>query len=246
MSLRTTCILGTLFLFLASTSPVVAQWVPVSEKKGFGQSLDATDGTVFVGDPDNTYRPGRVSVYERGSNGGWQHRTFLKAKDAQLDDRFGSSLDAEGGTLAVGAPAAGSVYVFRRRGSDGGWTQVGHVAPADSTLGFGRSVEVSGGRLFVSASKPTPGNAGDKKKKEKAGVVYVFKPQNESDWRKVATLQHAELSVGGDFGATLLGRKDQLVVGAPEHEEGALAVYSFQDGEWVPTQTLTAENAAEG
>lgn len=251
--MRKTFLVGFALLFIVWTRPTVAQWVPVSEKEGFGQSVGASGNTVFVGDPDNTYRPGRVFVYEEGEPGAWSHRTYLQAKDGQLDDRFGSALDVDDGTLAVGAPAVNAVYVFQQQGADGVWTQVDQVEPSKGPSDFGRSVEIDGNRLFVAASTPSP-SAEERSEEESdegsAGVVYVFEGQGGTDWQQNTVLENDELAADNGFGAALLARGDQLVVGAPRHQSGAVTFYRRNDTGWTKTQTLTvsalAENAGFG
>jgi len=135
-------------LVILWSSPAVAQWIPVAEKKGFGQHLDATSDAVFVGHPAKTYTPGQVFVFTENQQGAWAQRDVLEAGDGTVDDRFGAAVAATDETLVVGAPATNAVYVFEPR-SDGSWTQTDRVVSADSTVSFGSQVALT-------EDRPTP------------------------------------------------------------------------------------------
>ena len=63
---------------------------------------------------------GAVYIYHR-SETLWKQAAYIKASNANAEDRFGVSVDLSGDTLAVGAPEAwaarGSAYIFRNRGA---------------------------------------------------------------------------------------------------------------------------------
>ena len=231
--MRKALLLGCALILVAWSHPAAAQWVPVAEKKGFGQSLDATDSAVFVGDPENTYMPGQVVVYAPESNGSWSQRAVLEAQDGALDDRFGTALDAADGTLAVGAPAANAVYLFRPQDEAATWTQAARVAPSDNTAEFGTSVALAGNHLFVGATKPAPSED-----EPEQHVVYVFEEQSGVGWQEMAVLQNDALAPGSRFGAALLAGNDHLIVGAPEHSGGAVTIYQQGAEGWAKQQTM--------
>lgn len=242
-------VLFALALFLvASTRPAEGQWVPVAQKKGFGQALGATPNAVFVGDPANTYTPGRVYVYARGDDDSWSETTYLEAEDGALDDRFGASVDVVEETLIVGAPSANAVYLFRQT-AKGRWDQVGRVTASDSTSAFGTTVEGAGDRLFVSAAVPRDSSDGSGGMEESEmtdrRVVFVFSRQSDGDWTETAVLQNDDIGLDGEFGATLLATDKELVIGAPQHEGGVVTVYREGSSGWQKVQTVAPDGLGE-
>lgn len=246
--MRKVVLLGFVLVFLAWSQPTLGQYVPVAQKQGFGQALGANANTVFVGDPPNTYTPGRVYVYESNADGMWTESTYLEAEDGQLDDRFGSAVDVADGTLIVGAPGANAVYGFQPDGRDGGWSQVARVVSSDSTSAFGTTVEMAGDRLFVTAEVPSGGTGGeeemDDSEDEVQRAVYVFS-RAAGGWQESAVIRNDSIEADGDFGATLLAMDSRLVVAAPEHEGGTVVFYRESGMGWEKVQTLSPDGVGE-
>jgi len=134
----------------------------------------STDGT---GEDNNSAEnAGAVYLFSRSSSS-WVQQAYIKASNAEADDRFGRSvaLSNDGNTLAVGAAlersnatgistdgtgegdnsafATGAVYVFSR--SSGSWSQQVYVKASNIESGdrFGTSVALSddGNTLAVGA-----------------------------------------------------------------------------------------------
>lgn len=238
ISMRTSVLLSLALLLVAWPPPAQGQWVPVAEKKGFGQALTADESTVFVGDPDNTYTPGRVFVYEKTGDS-WSHRRYLEAEDGALDDRFGSALDANDGMLAVGAPAAASVYLFQKQDE---WTQVAQIEPADTAAVFGDEVALTGDHLFVTGVVSRRSSTGQDVSRR---VVFVFKKTEGVSWRQTAVLRNQDLSPDSQFGAALLARGNSLMIGAPQYQNGVVAIYRRTNNRWLRHQVVTADTLAE-
>jgi len=237
------------FLFLTLTfvlfiwsSPAVAQWVPVAQKEGFGKVVGADANSIVVGDPENTYTPGRVVAYGR-TDGSWVETASLEASDGTLDDRFGAALDVNEGRLVVGAPGKNAAYVFRRTSDAGSWTEVGKVGPPAHASEFGTSVSLTGDRLFVSAAVAQSG--GEDGTDSALNSVYVFERTGEGGWREEAVLRNESIAGAGRFGATLAARDEHLVVGAPDHQGGAAAVYRHDESGWRIAHTLSPEALAQ-
>jgi choice-of-anchor B domain-containing protein len=233
---------GLLLFVVAASTPVVAQWVPVAQKVGFGQAVRADEGTVFVGDPANTYVPGQVFVYTQGEDRAWARRATLTAEKGTINDRFGAALDANDGMLVVGAPSAHSVYVFRQE--NGVWRQEAQVT-TDGISGFGESVEVLGERLFVGATLAGNGASDEEESGEEA--VFVYTRDGDGGWTEETVLRGEAVGVAGQFGGTLLATDRGLVVGAPGHQEkGAVVFYRRMETGWTSTQTLAPSSLTEG
>ena len=107
---------------------------------------------------------------------------YLKASNAEADDRFGGSVAISGDTLVVGARQedssasggesdnsstdAGAAYVFTRSDTTGEWTQQAYLKASNAVASdnFGHSVSIDGDTLVVSAPYGSSG----------VGAVYVF------------------------------------------------------------------------
>ena len=151
---------------------------------------------------DNTAEfAGAVYVFTR-SGATWTQQAYIKASNAQTDDRFGRSvaLSADGNVLAVGAvdessaatglegdqtkngaALSGAVYEFVRSGSS--WTQVRYIKASNTEARdfFGWSVALSSDASTLavgasdedSAATGIDGNQADNTALS-AGAVYVF------------------------------------------------------------------------
>ena len=199
----------------------------------FGRAVAMGTGSVFVGAPVDVNTPGRVFVYSRAEDDTWTESTFLEAEQGTVGDGFGAALDVSGDTLVVGAPSANAAYVFHREGGD--WTQTSRLTPSDSTTGFGRSAVIAGDRLFVGTKTSIADHEGDT---TRSGAVHVFRRTDGGDWSEVAILRSDSLPAGAGFSSALLAGGDQLFVGAPRHEGGAVSVFRETDTGWTEQEVL--------
>jgi hypothetical protein len=124
---------------------------------------------------DSATNSGAVYVFKRDGSGNWIQDAYLKASNAEADDRFGNAVAISGSTIVVGAwfeasnqPTitnadntastdnsafhAGAVYVFKRDGS-GNWIQDAYLKASNAGIDdvFGVSVAVSGSTIVVGA-----------------------------------------------------------------------------------------------
>jgi len=143
---------------------------------------------------------GAAYVFER-LQGSWSQRAYLKAPEPESGDNFGASVVVEGDTIAIGAPRnddgrsgvnpsgqrstkpnSGAVYVFHKRGS---WQQDAWIkaSDAETSAGFGTSVDMDGNTLVVGA----PGKDG--------GKIYLFRG-NFGSWVELDRGLSQRLSCG--------------------------------------------------
>lgn len=123
----------------------------------YGSALMLSGDLAIIGDPgakmvNGGAKAGRVEIFQRRSSG-WVNVARLTDPDLQTLG-FGSSLALHGTTLYTGVPDSGSggegkVAVFRQSGSDWNWTRDMHAPPGGGSIGFGKLLQVSEGRLFV-------------------------------------------------------------------------------------------------
>jgi len=218
----------------------------------FGSSVALSGDTLVVGavgegssaaggvNDNSAPNTGAVYVFTR-NNGVWtQQQPYLKASNADPNDKFGSSLALSGDTLVVGAvgegssanggsgdnsaPAAGAAYVFVRN-NNGVWLQQPYLKAANANANdlFGNSVALSDDVLAVGAvgeSSSAGGGEADNSAPN-AGAVYVFVRNNNGVWVQQPYLKASNANAGDLFGLVTLSG-DTLVIGAVDESSSAV------------------------
>lgn len=140
-------------------------------------------------------RAGAAYVYVRaGSN--WTKQAYLKASNADAEDRFGHAVSVDGDHLIIGAPLEdsasatdpgddsatdrGAAYAFTRSGTT--WGQVAMLKSSNVSTEFGRRVRLAGEIAAVAAAGGSQG-----------GAVSLFR--RNPAWAEAATIPGAERSV---------------------------------------------------
>nr|WP_315493197.1 FG-GAP repeat protein [uncultured Rhodoferax sp.] len=185
---------------------------------------------------------GAAYVFVR-SGSSWSQQAYLKASNAEANDRFGNSVAISGDTIVVGAhyedsnqttitngstasadnsaSAAGAAYVFVRSGSS--WSQQAYLKAPNVGTGdqFGESVAISGDTIVVGAngeaSNQTTSTNGSTASADNsasdAGAAYVF-VRNGSSWSQQAYLKAANAESDDYFGSSVAISGSTVVVGA--------------------------------
>jgi hypothetical protein len=163
----------------------------------------------------------------------WSEVAQVSGLDTGDSDRFGTTLDLDGGTLLVGAPnhthtskfAAGAVYVFVGGGAS--WTQQAKLVAGNAKPGnlLGTSVALDGDTALAGA--PWANNAED-------GAAYVF-VRNGTSWT-----QQQKLSVAGQpgdqLGISVALAGDSALVGSSRIgavQNGAVFVFERDGAIWA-------------
>jgi len=165
-------------------------------------------------------------------------QAYLKASNAEADDRFGYAVAISGDTLVVGAhfenssasggqsdnsaTEAGAAYVFTRVGST--WSQSAYLkaSNAEAYDNFGVSVAISGDTIVVGASyedSSAGGGQGDNSASD-AGAAYVF-TQVGGTWSQAAFLKASNAEAVDYFGRSVALSGDTIVVGARGEDSSA-------------------------
>ncbi len=207
-----------------------------SAQTGFGSSVAAADGVVYVAEPNNIVRSGIVYAYAPSAAGTWAELARIMAPEAHPGDRFGSAIAAHGATLLVGQPGAaggrGAVHVYERRGSE--WRHTGQIAPSTPAEGdsLGAALALEGDAAVVAG----------------AGAVHVFQ-RTGGGWTQVARLTGSDAAPGDRFGASVALRGERVLVGAPGQAEnrGAAYLYTRAAGSgWSETAKLVSRTVSAG
>jgi hypothetical protein len=189
-----------------------------------GVAVNISNNTVVAGASEANVggfpSAGAAYVFMEGTNG-WSDMTQtakLTASDAAVDDYFGSAVDINGNSIAIGAPSdfTGALYVFIQPAN--GWanmTQTAELTPSATTaqLLLGESVAIDGNIAVGGApAASVGGNSG-------VGQVLVFVAPR-SGWTN--TTQTTQLSskdgaANDAFGHSLAIGGNTGVAGAPFH-----------------------------
>ncbi|MFT7485533.1 MAG: hypothetical protein ACI9F9_001383 [Candidatus Paceibacteria bacterium] len=215
----------------------------------FAESSNATG--VNGNQTDNSASAAGAAYVFKRSGTTWSQEAYLKASNAEGDDRFGNAVAISAGTVVVGteleasnatgvngnqndnsAAWAGAAYVFRRSGTT--WSQEAYLKASntDPSDFFGFSVAVSGDRLVVGArgeasnGTDVNGNQSDDSVVE-AGAAYVFN-RTGNTWNQQAYLKASNTDAGDLFGFAVDIFVDTIVVGAKLEGSSASGVNGNQ------------------
>jgi hypothetical protein len=145
----------------------------------YADSLRYQDGTLAIGADANLSRtagvPGAVYIYERNSSGRFIPRGKLVSTDSSPEDEFGHDISMTSSVMVVGAPGAGTAYVFRR--ANGNWWH--HQTLIASELGagfrFGTAVAIDRAMIIIGAPDAPGDGTSDN---PRSGAAYGFLPRN--------------------------------------------------------------------
>ena len=163
---------------------------------------------------------------------------YVKASNADSDDRFGYSVAIDGDTMVVGAPHedsnwagneldnnllnSGAVYVFVRN-AFGFWYQDDYLKASylSEEARFGTSVAISGDTIVVGA--PNGSHSGG----TTTGTAYVF-TLSSGVWSEQALITASNDDNGDYFGISVSISGDFIVVGASNEASNASSVNGTQ------------------
>jgi hypothetical protein len=215
----------------------------------FGSSVAISGDTIVVGarleDSTATGSPnegapesGAAYVFTR-SGGTWTQQAFLKASNAEEEDRFGSSVAIAGDTIVVGAlredstatggpnewaPESGAAYVFTRSG--GTWIQQAFLKASNAGADdfFGWSVAIAGDTIVVGALlEDSTATGGPNEGAPQSGAAYVF-TKISGTWGQRAFLKASNAGEFDQFGSSVAISGDIIIAGAPRERSNKTGV----------------------
>jgi choice-of-anchor B domain-containing protein len=228
-----------------SKSGIAAKVHASAVRNAFGGAVAVGDGEVFVGEAQNSFRPGAVYVY-RKTGAAWKQVSVLNAPKAEYGDPFGAAMVVNGSNLYVSAgPSA--VHVFHKTGTT--WTFASTIAAsqAGGSAKFGNALAVSGDWLFIGevpaqrTFNPAGGRGGPPAPVPN-GAVYAFR-RNGSQYSFHSTITRPDTAGSADaFGTSVDVEDGILLIGATGISTNAGVVYEFAlgaDGKWQSKRTFT-------
>lgn len=181
-----------------------------------------------------------------------EQQAMLTPSDPGDNDFFGTAMDLDGDTLAVGASGhaqgtddsradRGAAYVFTR---DGGWTEQVQLTQLEANDGdeFGAAVAVDGDTIAIGApgTDSSSGLAGD------YGAVYVFRGGGDG-YDLEGVLQPEDTFDDQAVGAAVAVDGDTLLAGAPgiqedgggfDYTDGSVLVWERSGGSWSMAEEI--------
>ena len=209
---------------------------------------------VFVGG-------GKGSIYVYNNNGSnWILEDKISALDGSSNDGLGESLALEGNYIAAGATGTdtdsagangitnnGAVYTFKRN-INGNWIQTDKVTEPirQASDFFGYFVSLKNEVLVVSAFNEDEDENGVNTVAA-AGALYVYKKQNNENWKFDQKLVEANRNIADQMGRGLAFENGYILTSAPgekldTNEQNSIssagAIFTFYDSSLAPAPIL--------
>ncbi|NND72813.1 MAG: choice-of-anchor B family protein [Rhodothermales bacterium] len=199
----------------------------------FGGAVDIENGTVFVGEPNNSVTPGYVYAFNK-VDGEWMESSRLEASNGEASNGFGRVINAAGDYVIVGATDA--AYLYTMAGDSWSETILSGSAMVEGD-NFGSAVAIMDDRAFVGA--PTPPEA--------PGSVTIFKADDNGAWSEHHVLNSSEAKAGDRFGSVVATGGGYLFAAATRADSaaGAVFVYKHDDEthEWTELAKLSGSDS---
>lgn len=197
---------------------------------GFGSAVAVWADRIAIGAPQDGGQPGQnhgsVRIYEPDDGGDWAQAALLESPFTMSGARFGEHVAMSGNLLAVAAPGAERVCLFRRS-AKGVWTLEHTLEPSGVVLtvdAFGTSLSLHGERVAVGCS----------------GSVFVFERDDDAQWRRHAFLRDQEVPGQSNYGTAVALSGEILAVGNPHLDGGTVIVYERSpDGSWLASTRIS-------
>ncbi|PHR95178.1 MAG: hypothetical protein COA78_30715 [Blastopirellula sp.] len=191
----------------------------VRSNRRYGWSVAIQRDTIFVGGEwdagANKSHCGAVYVYQRDETGQWSFHQKLTPSHDQNSQLFGSDVSIDGDLALIGSSQAwlnndrkkrdaGAAYIFERN-KEGNWIEktmlIGENTKKNDQLGA--CVALSGNTAVV----------GSRHNEVDSGSAYVFRPDEEGNWKQVAILKAATPGNGKQFGNSVAIHGTRILVG---------------------------------
>ena len=200
---------------------------------GFGQALSLSGDRLLVGAPDADGGVGRAYIADRMATGWGTPRAVARGDGMSTRTGLGTSVLLTGDQAIVGAPGAGTAFVYESTEA-GAWTVTLELVAsgAGNGTGFGFSLAEAGDDLWVGA----PNAAGD-------GRVFRFSRGGEYGWQggeQVNPDETTGTSWRFGFGYAIAGSDERVMVGMPSRDfgEGRAMAFNRAASGWQPGELI--------
>lgn len=185
---------------------------------------------------------GSFTAYAVNLNLPPQYEIPLQIPATLPDTSFGATLAASGNTAAVvavsdGGNGTGAVYLYNAQEN---WRLTTELYSRFDADDFGKYIVLNNNILIVSADR-------DDEQGIDSGAVYVFERNPSSQlqpWQQTARITALDAQAGDRFGNAIALYNDILYIGAPNHGQGKVYMFSRNNepGQW---QLLDSINPAD-
>lgn len=188
----------------------------------FGATLSLDGDLLIVGarseDPGGVTDAGAAYVFKPGTEG-WHQAAKLVADDPSYGAWFGHALDADDGTIIIGAHRygeqqkyGGTAYVFEPDANETAWTQTTQLWPPEPSRfhTFGFAVATEDGTALIGE----PGRWG----LDEPGTVHVYERTESGAWKPAAQL-HGDRDPETSFGWAIDLQGTRAIIGAPTADD---------------------------
>jgi hypothetical protein len=225
-----------------SQCPVASDTPPITPDGLSGTSVAIDGDLAVIGAPlgtGNGWASGMAIVY-RLVDDVWVREAELIAKDGDVGDMIGVSVDISEGRIIAGAwfnnhagTNSGAAYIFEQ--TKGKWLQTAKLIAEDATTQdtFGRRVAIEGDVCVVTA--PLDDDNG-----ESSGSAYVY--QYDGSWYQLQKLTPLDGQPSDQFGLGLGMHLERIVVGSPFAGDGKGKAYIFDRGNVMFFEIETLED----
>ena len=192
----------------------------------FGGSVDIHDGQILVGEGRQLLLPGNVFIYDMTTDSTWTLKQVL-SPGGEKAIGFGRSLSSHNGMLAIGAPESREVYIYSHS-EDDSWSLSEILTHSHAQ--FGSALSLKEDYLLVGAV----GNEDSK------GGAYLYARDDDDSWQMINELTHDSLSIGDQFGSTVMIHGNDFIVGASrwDHGTGRIFIYSHDEASDLQMQEM--------
>ncbi len=191
----------------------------------FGRALAVQGATLWTGATVVDSGAGAAYLFERSESGEWTQTARFQPEDLQPEESFGRTAAVDGDFALVSSwghqDGRGAVWVYRRGGQDGSWSQYGKLMAGDAASNdwFGQSVSIAGDVAAVGAPR----------KSGRTGAVYLFRHQaGDGTWTQTAKIRASDAGQNAQFGTSIAFDGERLIVGAPGYDNFSGAVFSYE------------------
>ena len=192
-----------------------------TDSRRFARILKVKGDLIAVSDFQDDDQ-GALYVYEFDA-GNWSLVQRLTASDGSLDQNFGTSIDLQENTVAIGASGdtanAGAVYIFSNASSLL-WTEQIKLSASDSIAnGFfgGTGMVLKDNLLLVGASQNLLTGTGS----TPTGAAYLFQNQT-TGWQEIQKITPSDGAFDDQFGFSLAMDSDHILVGARYEDDNGM------------------------
>ena len=211
-----------------------------------GAPYEDSNTTTINGAQDNNDATNSGAVYVFYRDGlTWAQQAYIKASNADTNDKFGSSLafSSDGSTLAVGAVGedttvanSGAAYIYTRVGTT--WSEQAKIKAFNpgGTDQFGHAIALAGdgNTLAVGAWGEDGDDVGidgdNNNNATDSGAVYLF-TRTGTVWSSEAYVKASNTGASDQFGSSIALSDDgtTLAVGAWSENGGAVGINGLED-----------------